>query len=195
KSEPMSPSPAAPRSASTSACAITSPSEWPASPRGWASSTPPRTSGTPSTSACASTPTPTRTSATEEPRHALEVRRRRHLPQPFVACDHRDAAPGRLDELGAIRRTRHVVARGEGGAQYGRDERLRRLHRDERVAVEGLRDDAVREPLDRVDDGQAGDGAVEALAERLEQPVDDLRRQQGAGRVVHEHDGRFPGHL
>ena len=30
-----------------SACATTSPSEWPASPRGWSTSTPPSTSGIP----------------------------------------------------------------------------------------------------------------------------------------------------
>ena len=44
----MSPRPAAPSSASVSACAITSPSECPASPRGWSKRTPPSTSGTPS---------------------------------------------------------------------------------------------------------------------------------------------------
>ena len=59
----MSPIPAAPSTASISACAITSPSEWPASPRGESSSTPPSTSGTPSTSACASAPSPTLTAS------------------------------------------------------------------------------------------------------------------------------------
>src|SRR5262249_11098202 len=55
----MSPRPAAPRSASMSACAITSPSEWPARPRSNSTSTPPSTRGTPSTSLCASAPIPT----------------------------------------------------------------------------------------------------------------------------------------
>src|SRR5580765_260040 len=61
----MSPRPAAPRIASINACVITSPSECPASPRGCSKRTPPSTSGTPSSNACASTPRPTRSSAIE----------------------------------------------------------------------------------------------------------------------------------
>src|SRR5579862_6312907 len=56
----MSSSPAAPRTASVNACASTSPSEWPARPLGCSIRTPPSTSGTPSSSACASKPVPTR---------------------------------------------------------------------------------------------------------------------------------------
>src|SRR5947209_9564503 len=62
----MSPRPAAPSSASISACVTTSPSECPARPRGEAISTPPRTSGTPPAKAWASTPIPTRRSGTVE---------------------------------------------------------------------------------------------------------------------------------
>ena len=107
----MSPSPAAPSSASISACAMTSPSEWPASPRGWSSSTPPSTSGTPSSSACASTRSRCGASATaggysgaggEPGLDPLEVVRRRHLEQPLVARDDLDPAAGRLDERGAV---------------------------------------------------------------------------------------------
>src|SRR4051794_29117382 len=81
KSDPMSPSPAAPSSASISACAMTSPSEWPASPRGWSNSTPPSTSGTPSSSACTSTPMPTRRSATLE--HSGQLGQRADLNRPL----------------------------------------------------------------------------------------------------------------
>ena len=63
----MSASPAAPSSASVSACATTSPSECPTRPRGWSIATPPRTSGTPSPNAWASTPRPTRRSLTLQP--------------------------------------------------------------------------------------------------------------------------------
>ena len=59
----MSASPAAPSRASVRACAITSPSEWPTRPRGWSIVTPPRTRGTPSPNACASTPRPIRSPA------------------------------------------------------------------------------------------------------------------------------------
>ena len=57
---PMSPRSAAPSSASISAWTAASPSEWPASPRGWGIRTPPSHSGTPSAKACTSRPEPTR---------------------------------------------------------------------------------------------------------------------------------------
>ena len=72
KSEPMSPSPAAPSTASVSAWAITSPSEWPARPLGKSIATPPRTSRTPCSNACASTPRPIRSSATERSGQLVE---------------------------------------------------------------------------------------------------------------------------
>src|SRR5204862_8020906 len=52
----------APSSASISACVTTSPSEWPASPRDESNATPPSTSGTPGSRACASKPVPIRRS-------------------------------------------------------------------------------------------------------------------------------------
>src|SRR5882724_3696719 len=64
---PMSPRPAAPRTASVKACATASASECPTSPRGWGISTPPRMSFLPSPSAkrCESYPIPTRISGLE----------------------------------------------------------------------------------------------------------------------------------
>src|SRR3954451_19337652 len=103
---PMSPSAAAPSSASISACVITSPSEWPASPRGESNATPPRTSGTPGSRACASTPVPIRSSDTKYPRKVVEAldaqggRWRFVQVAPGPAADvHRDHAHGerRLD--------------------------------------------------------------------------------------------------
>src|SRR5690348_10922796 len=120
----MSPSPAAPSTASMSACASTSPSEWPANPRGWSSSTPPSTSGTPAASACASTPMPTRTSATEQVRDALEIGAGRHLLEALVAGYDLHASAGGLDEGGAVRRQRRIVTGFECRPQHGRDERL-----------------------------------------------------------------------
>src|SRR4051812_42864067 len=69
----MSPRAAAPSSASISACVITSPSEWPARPRGESKARPPSTSGTPGSSACASTPVPIRSSDTEHLRKLVEA--------------------------------------------------------------------------------------------------------------------------
>src|SRR5439155_220383 len=60
-SAPMSPSPAAPRTASTTACASTSPSEWPASPSGCSIETVPSINARPGANRCASNPIPTRT--------------------------------------------------------------------------------------------------------------------------------------
>src|SRR5438874_2124395 len=85
KSAPMSSSPAAPSRASVSAWARTSPSEWPARPRGCSIRTPPSTSGTPSSRACASKPVPTRYSDTAK-----------RLRQLAERAD-RDDALGRLD--------------------------------------------------------------------------------------------------
>src|SRR5580765_6489275 len=176
KSDPMSPRPAAPSTASMSACASTSPSEWPARPRGWSSSTPPSTSGTPASSACASTPMPTRTSATEQAFHAREVGACRHLQQALVARHDLHAPARGLDERGAVRRKQQVVTCGEGGPKHRRDEGLRRLHRDQLLAWECLHDDAAGGALDGVRQRQTRHGAVEALGERREQPVDDLER-------------------
>ena len=60
KCEPMSPSAAAPSSASMMAWAAMSPSLWPSSPRSDGTGTPPSTSGAPSISRCASYPMPKR---------------------------------------------------------------------------------------------------------------------------------------
>src|SRR5262245_14423425 len=56
----MSPRPAAPRSASVTACSTTSASEWPTRPCAESMRTPPRMSGRPSASRCESCPEPTR---------------------------------------------------------------------------------------------------------------------------------------
>ncbi len=58
KCVPMSPSAAAPSSASVMACSSTSASEWPSRPSVWGISTPPMTSRRPGTSACMSQPSP-----------------------------------------------------------------------------------------------------------------------------------------
>ncbi|MGN8554714.1 UNVERIFIED_CONTAM: SLC13 family permease [Microbacterium sp. SLM126] len=54
KWRPMSPSAAAPNSASVTACSSASASEWPSRPRSWGMSTPPRISLRPGTRACTS---------------------------------------------------------------------------------------------------------------------------------------------
>src|SRR5436190_7382460 len=75
----MSASPAAPRMASVSAWATTSPSECPTSPLGCSMVTPPSTRATPSPNACASTPSPMRSPSTSGnlalDRETLENRR------------------------------------------------------------------------------------------------------------------------
>ena len=60
KCRPMSPSPAAPSSASVMACSSTSASEWPSRPCVWGTRTPPIMSGRPGTRACTSQPSPMR---------------------------------------------------------------------------------------------------------------------------------------
>src|SRR3954447_26830872 len=70
----MSPRFAAPSTASISAWATTSPSEWPARPGSPGNSTPPRTSGFAPLKPCASTPIPTRRSDNGEDRRQLVQR-------------------------------------------------------------------------------------------------------------------------
>src|SRR5579862_8756001 len=191
----MSPSPAAPRIASMSAWTTTSPSECPASPRGCSSSTPPSTSGTPSASACASTPIPTRYSGIEPACHSLEIFGRRHLEQPLVAEHDRDAPAGGLDERGAVGRLRRAVSGCECASQGGRGEGLGCLYGDELVARRCLDDDSVADPLDGVGDRQTGYGALVAAVQGAEQAFHEPGRKQRAGCVMDEHDGGVSRHL
>jgi hypothetical protein len=84
------------------------PSEWPASPRGCSIRTPPSTSGTPSASACASKPVPTRYSDT--------IERLRQLGERADG----DGADGRLD-------SRMRAPADADGAQAGRERRTTSL--------------------------------------------------------------------
>ena len=162
----MSPSPAAPSSASISACASTSPSEWPASPRGWSSSTPPSTSGTPSARArarrrrcrrggSASQPMRARLDALEigrasSPSAAARRRRRPSTRPPAASTSDAQSEPS-PSPASAARSTAAANACGVCTAtSSSRGERLD--------------DHAVADALDRVGDGETRDGAVEALA-------------------------------
>ncbi len=73
-------------------------------------------------------------------------------PPPRSTSDAQSVAPSRSPANAAPERRR--------------EERLRRLGRDETVAVDGLHDDAVANALERVGDRERRDRAVEALAER-----------------------------
>src|SRR5215210_960602 len=106
KSDPMSPRFAAPSSASISACATTSPSEWPARPSP-SSSTPPSTSGVPDANPCASTPIPTRRSDTEQLRNLSEGGSAQRLGRRLVEVPPR--APAQVDGHHPGRQRRHDV--------------------------------------------------------------------------------------
>src|SRR4051794_6603073 len=145
----MSPRPVPPRMASISACTSTSPSEWPARPRGWSSSIPPRTSGTPSTSACASNPVPTRSSA------------KRHLPRPARLEDGDRVVAGAAGVLDAALEVaadvlRHVRVGGECDRDAplpGRAQEFRlRVEASVRLVQAGGRDLEAR-AVERVEDG------------------------------------------
>ncbi len=134
----MSPSPAAPSTASVSACAITSPSEWPASPRGCSIATPPSTSGTPSSNACASTPRPIRSSDTERPgqlgeradRGSRPAAARAGVPTGRGARGRRPCRPRAPARRRCRRGRRRTRSRSAGDAALGDDpleERGRRL--------------------------------------------------------------------
>src|SRR5689334_308700 len=107
--------------------------------------TPPRTSGTPSAKACASTPVPTRSSLTaarpaaqSQPRRdPRQILGRRHLEELRVAFDDLHPSARRLDEGGAVGR---LAAAPDGPAKKPSREALRRLHRVDGVAPDGLRD-------------------------------------------------------
>src|SRR6185437_5515152 len=171
-SEPMSPSPAAPRMASINACAITSPSECPASPRPDSSSTPPSTSGTPSASACASTPSPTLIGRTLDPRRSLqvvEVEPRRHPRQERAPHDS-------LDDH------EHAAAEEEPAADRGGPERPEREGEPD--------DDPGRASLD--DEQPEHPRRVLALAELARRPNDPGDPHDAESRSDHE-QGDVPG--
>src|SRR5205807_7028037 len=138
KSAPMSSSPAAPSTASIRAWAITSPSEWPARPRGESIRTPPSTSGTPSSSACASTPMPTRYSGIRERLRQLAQRvdaqrARRRLAQEapraatYVDGDHPCGERGLDVVVDAIADVRELRRLASGLVGYAREELPRGL--------------------------------------------------------------------
>ena len=81
------------------------------------------------------------------------------------------------------------------GAEDVGDECLRRLHGDERGAVERLDRDSPLDPLDGVGERQAGDGAVVALGERREHALDHVVGDERPSRVVDEDDERVVGDL
>src|SRR5919202_4128732 len=145
----MSPRPAAPSSASISACVITSPSECPASPRGEGIATPPSTSGTPSAKAWASTPIPIRISDTAE--------RLRQLVE-------------RADAQGADA----LQIRPWAAPNLNRDEPRRARRQD--VVVEPVADvrDLVRRGAARLDDAdeEVGRRLLDAPARRRRHEVD-----------------------
>ena len=67
-------------------------------------------------------------------------------------------------------------------------ETLRRLHRHELGAVDGLDDGPVSHPLDRVDHGERRDDARTRSAHGVGHALEDLDRCEGARRIVNEHD-------
>src|SRR5919201_965914 len=107
----MSPRPAAPSSASISAWASTSPSEWPARPRGESIATPPRTRGTPASNACASIPIPTRWSDKRERLRQLVERLDADVGLVGTVLDERPRPTPKMhgDEAGRARRHDVVV--------------------------------------------------------------------------------------
>src|SRR5439155_1119193 len=152
KSAPMSSRPAAPSTASVSACASTSPSEWPARPRGWSIETPPRSSGTPSSSACASTPIPTRSSG-------IGGESVRKLGQRV----HADVGPGRILQVapGPAAQVHREHPRSPRGLDVVVD------------AVTDVRDLALREAALGADAGEKlGRGLLDAPAGRGRDEID-----------------------
>src|SRR5687767_14218995 len=137
----MSPSPAAPSTASVSACASTSPSEWPARPRGWSSRTPPRTRGTPSSKACASTPRPMRRSDTAQRLRQLGERVDPDVrplgaclqvtprPSPEMNGDHPRGTGGNDVEVDAVAHVCDLLRLAAGlGGDAGEERRLGLAH-------------------------------------------------------------------
>ena len=195
----MSPSPAAPSSASISACAITSPSEWPASPRGW--STRPRRgrAGRPSSSACASTPIPIRKSPRPQstaPASGAASARPGASPRRVVTLSRRSSPATLLIRPPAASTSdaQSEPSPSQRPASTALDERLRRLHGDELVAARRLDDDPSLHALDRVGDRQRRHRAVEAFASASSRRA-RARPGAAAGPLVDEHDRRVVRHL
>ena len=195
----MSPSAAAPNSASVIAWQSASASEWPARPCVCAISTPPRMSFLPSTSACVSQPSPTRQSG---PRGSACARSPAPAPAQSSASAMAkssgcvtlmfSAEPAtsfglqadRLDRRGLVGR---LGAARQRVGENAEAEHLRRLRLPDVVARQ-RRDGAIAfGPLERVGDRQREQAADAVVAAGLDERLDPFGANQATRRVVDEH--------
>ena len=121
----------------------------------------------------------------EERSRDHEVGGRRDLEVARVAGDDHDASARRLDERGVVGR---LCARGVRGAERVGPERLRSLDGHELVARDRLDDVIAIDAFHGVGDREAGHGGVGTGAYRVDHGVEQGRRRQRAGGVVHDDD-------
>src|SRR5688500_11103750 len=204
----MSPSAAAPRSASAIACSSTSASLCPSSPRSKGISTPPTTSRRPGANACTSKPCPTRATACASTSAARALDRgpllRLPAPEREDLLGERQVGGERdLDvEVVALHEPRRVVAHRfhglrlvggvglllEAAAQQAVAEHLRRL-RAPQVEARDRRGDALVlvRALQRVREGHREESPDRVVADLVEELLEELDREARPRRVVHEH--------
>src|ERR1700694_3867664 len=167
---PMSPRPAAPSSASITACVSTSASEWPSSPVGWPMETPPRMRSRPALKRWTSYPMPTFIQLVlplpgggwggggfllfDQSLHDPEILGCRELDVGRLAFDHRHRVTGRGHQLGVVVADQSGVSSlpMRTGEQLIR-EGLRRLGQDDARPVQALDQPIAFDSLDRIPRG------------------------------------------
>src|SRR5262245_28331003 len=192
---PMSPSPAAPSSASVTAWATTSASLWPARPGPSGKVTPPSTRGRAGSSekGWTSKPCPTRITAagagspgTEQGLGHDQVGRVRDLEVEGRAVHDDHLATRRLHERCVVGGLRRALVRG---AEDRGPEGLGRLHRHQAVPV----GDPARTPAQRVGQRDAGHRGIGPRPHRSHHRAEQVAPGQGPRAVVHDHHGRVRG--
>ena len=99
---------------------------------------------------------------------------------------HHDTSAVGLDQSGVVGSLQPVGVRGVEGRAA---ETLRGLHRAQRRTVGSGHDGAVAvDLLDRVDDGQPGHHRVGAVEHRVDDGIEQRRRGERPGGIVHQHD-------
>src|SRR5438105_9657498 len=188
----MSPSAAAPSSASQIACSRTSASLWPSNPLSCAISTPPTTSLRPGTRRWTSKPWPTRRSdidaslELEDELRDAQVLGEGHLDVRALALhEPRRVVADRLHRLGLVGRGGLVL---EPTAQQPVAEHLRRLRAPQVQARDGGGDTLVLVgALQRIGERHREEPAHLIILELVQELLDELGLDAGARGIMHEH--------
>ena len=134
-------------------------------------------------------PGPGRTPRHQDARHPIEIAGERHLEVAWIAGDDMDLDATGFEEGGLVGERVGAVGR-EAPIRLAQDvaaDALWRLCRAQVAPVDGASNDARLDPLDRLRDGNDGDGCP-MLRDGRRDGADQRRRDERPRRVMDEHD-------